>query len=59
VDVETPVYRAASYSIGMDVRRLLVVQRKRLVGIVSALELVGALAPVAGAAAVRGTAPEA
>jgi CBS domain-containing protein len=59
VDVETPVYRAASYGIGMDVRRLLVVQRKRLVGIVSALDLVGALAPVTGARAVRGTAPEA
>jgi CBS domain-containing protein len=38
---------------------LLVVQRKRLVGIVSALDLVGALAPVTGARAVRGTAPEA
>jgi CBS domain-containing protein len=48
LDVETPIYRAAGYGIGMDVRRLLVVKRRRLVGIVSALDLVGALTPAMG-----------
>ncbi len=48
LDVETPIYRAAGYGISMNVRRLLVVQGRRLVGIVSALDLVGALAPATG-----------
>jgi CBS domain-containing protein len=48
LDVETPIYQAAGYGVSMDVRRLLVVQRRRLVGIVSALDLVGVLAPTSG-----------
>jgi CBS domain-containing protein len=48
LDVETPIYRAAGYGISMNVRRLLVVQGHRLVGIVTALDLVGALAPAQG-----------
>jgi CBS domain-containing protein len=45
LDIETPIYDAASCGVRMDVRRLLVVQHRRLVGIVSALDLVGVLAP--------------
>ena len=55
LDVETPIYRAAGYGISMNVRRLLVVQGRRLVGIVSALDLVGALAPAEGLSGSAGT----
>jgi predicted transcriptional regulator len=48
LDIDTPTYRAAGYGIGMNVRRMLVVQRGRLAGIVSALDLVGTLAPATG-----------
>jgi CBS domain-containing protein len=48
LDVDTPAYRAAGYGISMNVRRLLVVQGRHLVGIVSAIDLVGALAPAHG-----------
>ena len=54
LDVETPAYCAAGSSIGMNVRRLLVVDRRRLVGIVSALDLVGALAHAIGATGADG-----
>jgi CBS domain-containing protein len=62
LDVETPIDRAAGYGTSMDVRRLLVVQGRRLVGIVSALDLIGALAPakgLSGSAGLSASAPAA
>lgn len=37
---DTPVHRAAAYATAMNVRRLLIVRDRHLVGIVSALDLV-------------------
>lgn len=44
LDVATPMYRAAAYAISMNIRRILVVEHRRLVGIVSCLDLVDVLA---------------
>ena len=44
LDVATPIHRAASYMVSMNVRRILVVEHRRLVGIVSCLDLVDILA---------------
>lgn len=43
LEMGTPIYRAAAYVAAMDVRRILVVAKRRLVGVVSALDLVEAL----------------
>jgi CBS domain-containing protein len=44
VDSITPIYRAAAYVDSMDVRRILVVDHRQLVGIVSVVDLVDVLA---------------
>ena len=44
LDSSTPLYRAAAYAISMNVRRILVVSHRRLVGIASCLDLVEVLA---------------
>ncbi len=44
LDVSTPVYRAAAYAVSMNIRRILVVEHRRLVGVVSCLDLVRILA---------------
>jgi CBS domain-containing protein len=44
LDETTPLHRAAGYMAAMRVRRLLVVRSQRLVGVVSALDMVGVLA---------------
>jgi CBS domain-containing protein len=44
LDAATPIYRAAAYAIAMDVRRILVTEHRRLVGIVSSVDLVDVLA---------------
>ena len=43
LDLTTPVFRAAGYAVNMNVRRLLVVEHRRLVGILSCLDLVATL----------------
>jgi len=43
VDVATPIRRAAAHAASMNVRRLLVTQQRRLVGIASAIDLVDVL----------------
>ena len=43
LDVATPVHRAASYVVAMNVRRILVVEKRDLVGIMSCLDLVACL----------------
>lgn len=43
-DVQTPVHRAAAHAMSMNVRRLLVVQHRDVVGILSCLDLVRTLA---------------
>ena len=44
LDVATPIHRATAYSMAMNVRRILVVEQRHLVGILSAIDLVGVLA---------------
>lgn len=44
LDGATPLYRAAGHAVQMQVRRLLVVDHRRLVGVLSCLDLVDALA---------------
>ncbi|MBS2018848.1 MAG: CBS domain-containing protein [Deltaproteobacteria bacterium] len=44
LDRSTPMFRAAAYAISMNVRRILVVEHRRLVGVVSCLDLVDVLA---------------
>jgi CBS domain-containing protein len=44
LDVSTPVYRAAGYAVSMNIRRMLAVEHRRLVGVVSCLDLVRILA---------------
>lgn len=44
LDVATPIYRAAAYAVSMNIRRILVVSHRRLVGVVSCLDLVRVLA---------------
>lgn len=44
LDVATPIYRAAAYAVSMNVRRILVVEGKHLVGILSCIDLLGILA---------------
>ncbi len=44
LDVATPLYRAAAYAIATNVRRILVVEKQRLAGVVSCLDLVDVLA---------------
>lgn len=44
LDALTPIFRAAAYVASMDVRRILVVEHRRLVGIASDLDLVDVLA---------------
>jgi CBS domain-containing protein len=44
LNVDTPVFRAAAYGMAMDVRRFLVVEHRKLTGIVSALDLVATVA---------------
>lgn len=39
LDATTPVYRAAAYAISMNVRRILVVEQRRLVGVLSVVDL--------------------
>jgi CBS domain-containing protein len=43
LDVGTPIFRAAAYSLAMNVRRILVVDHRQLVGIVSSIDLVDVL----------------
>lgn len=49
LDVATPLYRAAAHAATMNVRRLLVVERRRLVGIVSCLDLAGVMGALTSA----------
>jgi CBS domain-containing protein len=42
--VHTPIHRAAAYGLAMNVRRFLAIEDEKLVGVVSSLDLVGALA---------------
>jgi CBS domain-containing protein len=44
LDVGTPIQRAARHVVAMDVRRILVVEDRELVGIASVIDLVGVLA---------------
>jgi len=44
LDTLTPIYRAAAYVSSMNVRRVLVVEKRRLIGIISCLDLVDVLA---------------
>jgi CBS domain-containing protein len=44
LDASTPVRRAAAYAVAMNARRILVVESKHLVGILSCIDLVGVLA---------------
>lgn len=44
LDASTPIHRAAAYAVAMNVRRILVVEHRRLVGIVSGIDLVDVLA---------------
>ena len=44
LDADTPIHRAAAYAESMNVRRLLVVERRELVGIASSVDFVGVLA---------------
>lgn len=44
LDAATPIYRAAAYVVSMNVRRVLVVEHRHLVGIVSSIDLVDVLA---------------
>ena len=44
LDAATPIYRAAAYVVSMNVRRVLVVEHRRLAGIVSCIDLVDVLA---------------
>jgi CBS domain-containing protein len=46
LDVATPIHRAAAYAMVMNVRRFLVVEHRRLAGIVSCIDLVAALSRV-------------
>jgi CBS domain-containing protein len=43
LEIKTPVFRAVAHAIQMNVRRLLVVDHRRLVGILSCLDLVAVL----------------
>lgn len=43
LDASTPIHRAARYCVSMNVRRLLVVRERQLVGILSVVDLVDAL----------------
>jgi CBS domain-containing protein len=47
LEEDTPVHRAAAYALAMDVRRILVMSGDRVAGIVSALDLISTLAPMA------------
>lgn len=51
LDAATPMYRAAAHMVSMNIRRILVVEHRRLVGIVSCLDLVDVLARSSGATA--------
>jgi CBS domain-containing protein len=44
LNVATPIRRAAAYAVGTNARRILVVQSRHLVGILSPIDLVGVLA---------------
>lgn len=44
LDATTPIYRAAAYVVSMNVRRVLVVEHRQIVGIVSSIDLVDVLA---------------
>jgi predicted transcriptional regulator len=57
LDAATSIHRAAAYSVAMNVRRILVVERKYLAGILSCVDLVGVLArmPAEDAAVVPAT----
>jgi CBS domain-containing protein len=44
LDVDTPIFRAAAHAQAMSVRRLFVVERRRLVGMVTSLDLANVLA---------------
>jgi len=46
LDVATPIFRAAAHAAKMNVRRLLVVERRRLVGIASCLDLAGVMGAI-------------
>jgi len=48
LDIATPMYRAAAYAVSMNVRRILVVEHRRLAGILSCLDLVEAHARAGG-----------
>lgn len=43
LDIRTPIHRAAAYAISMNVRRILVVEGRRLCGIASCIDLVESL----------------
>jgi CBS domain-containing protein len=47
LDASTPVYRAAGYAMAMNVRRILAVRERRLVGVLSVVDLVATLARAA------------
>lgn len=44
LDADTPIHRAAAHAMAMNVRRILVVEHRHLVGVLSAIDLVGVLA---------------
>lgn len=44
LDASTPIYRAAAYAVSTNIRRVLVVDHRHLVGVVSLLDLVDVLA---------------
>ncbi|HVJ91503.1 MAG TPA: CBS domain-containing protein [Labilithrix sp.] len=44
LDARTPIHRAAGYAVAMNVRRILVVDQRKLAGIVSSIDLVDVLA---------------
>jgi len=44
LDSSTPIYRAAAYATAMNVRRILVVEKRHLVGVLSIVDLVAVLA---------------
>jgi CBS domain-containing protein len=43
LEAATPLYRAAGYAIAMNVRRILVVEHRQLVGVLSSIDLVDAI----------------
>jgi len=53
LNAATPIYRAAAYTVAMNVKRILVVESRQLVGILSPIDLVGVLARTSDVAVAR------